>query len=183
MRPQRIAMWLLLCGTVFSTGCPSAGDPLGKIIDPDPAGSPVPDELRGQWQSILAYAPANFQGLLPVRDFIGSYGVFYYFTADGQYQIDLRAMASYYDFMCYFNDHREEWGTVEIVGADYTFHPAHAFESDFDSCGDAAYIDPAPTEAQTVTLIPEFDATGWPLLRLVFPDGEELMLEKCRDCE
>lgn len=183
MRPQLIAVWLLLCGAVFSTGCPFAGGPLIGIVDPSPVGSPVPEELTGEWQSILAYVPPNYEGFLPIRDFIGSYGIFYYFTADGQYQIDLRAMANYYDFICYFNDHRQEWGTVEIVGADYTFHPAHAFESDFDSCGDSAYIDPAPTQAQTVTLIPEFDATGWPLLRLIFPDGEELVLERCRDCE
>ena len=178
MNSQRFAALLLFSGATFITGCPSAGG----IVDPV-VGSPVPEELTGQWQSILAYVPANYEGLLPIRDFIGSYGVFYYFTADGQYQIDLRAMASYYDFLCYFNDHRREWGTVEIEGADYTFHPAHAFESDFDSCGNAEYIDPAPTQAQTVTLIPEFDATGWPLLRLIFADGEELILERCRDCE
>jgi hypothetical protein len=183
MRPQLVAVWSLFCAVVFCAGCPSAGDPLIGIVDPVPVGSPVPDELTGQWQSILAYVPANYEGFLPIRDVIGSYGVFYYFTADGQYQIDLRAMASYFDFMCYFNDHRQEWGTVEIVGADYTFHPAHAFESGFDSCGDSVYIDPAPTQAQTVTLIPEVDATGWPLLRLIFPDGEELVLERCRDCE
>lgn len=183
MRSQRVAAWSLLCGAVFFIGCSSVGDPLVGVDDPVPAGSPVPDELVGKWQSILTYVPANYQGALPIRDFMGSYGVFYFFTADGQYQIDLRAMANYYDFMCYFNEHRQEWGTVEIVGADYTFHPAHAFESDFDSCGDAEYIDPAPTQAKTATLIPEFDAAGWPLLRLIFPDGEEVVLERCRDCE
>lgn len=183
MRPQRIAVWSLLCGVVFGTGCPSAGDSWIGIVDPAPVGSPVPEELTGQWQTILAYVPANYESILPVRDFLGSYGVFYYFTADGQYQIDLRAMASYFDFMCYFNDHRREWGTVEIVGADYTFHPVRAFESDLDSCGDSAFIDPAPIQARTLTLIPEVDATGWPLLRLIFLDGEELVLERCRDCE
>ena len=29
----------------------------------------------------------------------------------------------------------------------------------------------------------ECDAAGWPMLRLRLPSGEELLLEKCRDCE
>jgi hypothetical protein len=195
MKTQRIAVAMVVCGAAFMAGCPFGADPLVGIGDPAAPGTPVtpgtpgtpgtsiPKELVGKWQSILAYVPANYQGLLPIRDFIGSYGIFYYFTADGQYQVDLRALANYYDFACYANDHRREWGTVEIAGVDYTFRPTHAFESNFDSCGESEYLDPAPTQVQTVKLMREVDAAGWPYLRLIFPDGEELLLEKCRDCE
>jgi hypothetical protein len=178
---------MLVCVAACVAGCPFGAGPAVGIGDPN-AGTPgtsVPDELVGKWQSILTYVPANYeyQGGLPTRDVIGSYGVFYYFTADGQYQVDLRAMAHYFDFVCFLNGHRQEWGTVDIVGADYTFRPKHAFESNFDSCGGSEYIDPAPTQVQTVTLVPEVDAAGSPLLRLIFPDGEEVRLERCRDCD
>ena len=183
MNRQRISLVLLSCGTLLVTSCtPGTGPFLGDGGD-TPSGSPVPEELTGKWQSITTYLPANFENIIPLRDFIGSFGIFYYFTVDGQYQFDLRAMASYFDHMCYINDHRQEWGIVQIAGPNFTFHPMHAYESDFDSCGESQYIDPAPTETRTMTLVPEFDATGWPYLHLIFPDGEEVWLERCRDCE
>lgn len=51
-----------------------------------------------------------------------------------------------------------------------------------DSCGDFVLDDNAPTVAVTLTVTPEHDATGWPMLRLRLSSGEELLLEKCRNC-
>lgn len=171
----------LICSLVLvpiALGC-SGGLGVGQ----PPSGSPVPAELQGQWQSILTYVPANYAGILPITDVNGSFGIFYYFSADGQYQISLRALASYFDFNCTLNAHRQEVGTVTIVGADFTFNPTHAFESTLDSCGESRYVDPAPVQGRTVMITPELDAAGWPHVRLHFPDGEQVVLERCRDCQ
>ena len=51
-----------------------------------------------------------------------------------------------------------------------------------DSCGAAQFVDPAPTGTATYTMTHEQDPTGWPLLRLHPPGGEDVVLERCRTC-
>jgi len=143
--------------------------------------APVPDQLTGQWNTILTYVPAYYTGYVPTADFTGSIGVYYYFWPDGQYEYDLNsALASGF---CIRTTRWKELGTVSIAGSDFTFSPTRAINSIMDSCGESAYVDPAPAETVTLTVTPEQDQTGWPLLRLILPSGEELLLEKCRDCQ
>lgn len=77
----------------------------------------------------------------------------------------------------------DELGTVSIAGADFAFAPVHAVNSVFDSCGASQNEDPAQTGPAAVTMKVEQDESGWPTLRLVQPTGEEILLEKCRDCQ
>lgn len=181
MRTQRIALALLLCGTAFMTGCPFGADPFVGIGDPAFPGTPVPDGLIGKWRTVLTYVPGYYTGDVPLMDFTGSLGVYYYFGADGQYRYDLdSAVASGF---CIRTTSWSEWGTLGIAGADVTLTPARATNVITDRCGESVLDDNAPTAAATLRFTREQDPSGWPMLRLRLPSGEELLLEKCRDCE
>lgn len=69
-----------------------------------------------------------------------------------------------------------------MAGADVALNPVRDTNVMTDSCGDFVLDDNAPTVAVTLTVTPEHDATGWPMLRLRLSSGEELLLEKCRNC-
>lgn len=161
----------LLCLTFLLFGC---GGGL--------SGSPVPVELRGQWQSIFSQVPGYYKGLVPTQDSLGTLGMFLYFTADGRYQLDLRVLLTYYNGNCFYNSHLEETGTLSIEGTAFTFRPAPAIQSVVDSCGKTSVkrIQGGPA---TLTVTLTQDQAGWPYLRLRFPNGEEAYLEKCRTCK
>lgn len=149
----------------------------------DPTGSPVPQELQGNWQSILTYIPAYYTGVVANDDFGGTLGIFFYFYPDGRYQYDLNTILTYFGGNCFRNTGWTETGTLNIADSQWTLTPNHASYTQLDSCGEAEFIDPAAAVEATVTLTPDADETGWPLLRIVLPNGDELILERCRDCE
>jgi hypothetical protein len=149
-----------------------------------PGGTPVPEELRGQWQTILSYLPTYFQrGDVPVRDFNGSLGIYFYFWPDGRYEHVASLLLSYFDNNCFRTAEWRERGTVNIAGTDFTFRPARATYIVTDTCGKNEYKDPAQARTTTLSMTPEQDQTGWPMLRMGLPSGEEVLLEKCRTCK
>jgi len=79
-------------------GCPASGP--GQQPD-DQTGSPVPEALRGNWQTILTYVPAYYTGVVALDDFGGSLGAFFYFYPDGQYQFDLNTALTYFNGNCF----------------------------------------------------------------------------------
>lgn len=180
----RRACWLVL-GLALLTAC-GAGRRPGDDEGDDPGGggaaSPVPEGMVGQWESVLTYVPAYWEGVIPTADFIGSIGVFFYFWPDGRYEFDLSSAMTYFNGNCFRNTGWTEFGTVEIDGSACTFRPAEATSTVMDSCGEASFTTPDPGDPVTHTMTPEQDPAGWPVLRWVLPSGEELLLEKCRDC-
>ena len=173
---QRWRLLLLLPALLLLPGCPGT--------QPDQlTGTSVPDEIAGKWQTILTYVPAYWEGIIPTADFNGSLGVFFYFWPDGGYQFDLDSAITYFNGNCFRTTSWSESGTVAIDGADFTFQPAQATYSVLDSCGESTFINADPGDAATLIVTQEFDDTGWPMLRLRYPSGEDLLVERCRDCE
>jgi hypothetical protein len=148
---------------------------------PIPAGS-TPEELRGQWETILTYVPAFYSGPygdIPPGD--GSIGISFYFWPDGRYQHAWNLAQAYFGGNCFRTAGWEEVGSISGAGAEFTFTPGKATYSALDSCGQSQYLNPAPVIAANHSLKLERDASGWPLLRISFPAGD-LVLEKCRRC-
>jgi hypothetical protein len=175
----RAQKWLLLALfplIVLLFGCP------GSLPD-QPVGTPVPEELTGQWQTILTYVPAYWEGIIPTDDFNGTLGVFFYFWPDGRYQFDLNSAVTYFGGNCFRTTSWNESGVVSIAGPEFTFIPAGATYSVLDSCGESTFINADPGDAATLTVTPELDQTGWPMLRLRYPSGDDLLVERCRDCQ
>lgn len=142
----------------------------------------VPAELAGQWTTILTYIPAYYTGdHIDLRDFSGSLGVYYYFGADAQYRYDLNVLKA--AGFCYFTSSWTEYGTFSVDGSEVSLNPVRATHVVTDTCGESVLDDNAPTTGSTFSFTPEQDAAGWPMLRLLLPSGEELLLEKCRDCQ
>ena len=147
-------------------------------------GTPVPTGLRGQWETILTSVPTYYPYPEAPSTIPGSssLGIIYYFYPDGRYEHIWNMMMVYYNGNCFRTQRWSESGTVSIAGADYTFKPSKARLSVLDSCDKAVYLDPAPAKSITVTLTPDQDQAGWPLLHFGFPTGEDIVLEKCRKC-
>ena len=198
MNSQRFFAAFAICSLAALTGCPlgtniqegpNGNDTpgMGEKIMPAPGNNvipatPVASELQGQWSAVLTYVPGFYLGrYIPVGDFTGSIGVSYYFGADGQYQYDLNTAKA--GGFCIRTTGWTEWGTMSVAGADVSLSPVRATHVVTDSCGDFELDDNAPTAASTITVTPDQDAAGWPMLRLRLPSGEELLLEKCRDCQ
>ena len=143
----------------------------------------IPENLRGQWETVLTYVPVFYSG--PYGDIApgdGSLGVTFYFSPDGHYQHVWDLAQAYFGGNCFRTAHWEESGTVSGTGPDYTFTPGKATYSALDSCGQAKVLDPAPVTAATHSLAVGRDNAGWPLLRMSFPTGD-LVLEKCKHCQ
>lgn len=184
-RLQRWRLFLLLPLILVAFGCGGGGDPgepSQPTSTPQPAGTALPDDLAGQWNTTLTYVPAYYTGIVPNSDFIGSLGIFLYLQSNGSYQFDLRSAATYFGGNCFRTTHWSETGRASVAGASITFTSLHATDSVLDSCGAARYVDPAPTGTATYTMTREQDQAGWPRLRLRMPNGEDLMLERCRNC-
>lgn len=166
----------ILVALLLLSGCSSDGS------DPQP-GTSVPDDLTGQWQTILTYVPAYWAGFVPTADFTGSLGVFFTFWPDGRYTFDLNTALTYFGGNCFRTTKWSESGSVSVAGSAVTFEAGRAFNSVTDSCGQSKLDEVDPGDPATLTVTHEQDPTGWPLLRVRLPSGEELLLEKCRDCE
>lgn len=121
--------------------------------------------------------------MVSLDDFGGTLGVFYYFYPDGRYQYDLNTLPTYFNGNCFRTTGWTETGVVNIDGSHWTLTPSHAFYTQLDSCGEAQFIDPAAAVVATLAVTPDQDETGRPLLRIVLPNGEELVLKRYRDCE
>jgi hypothetical protein len=173
--------WLLFSLLLLLFGC-------GSSVTGQQPGTPVPDEMVGQWQSITTSIPTYF----PYTDFTkpyvppvsvyenSSFGVFLYLLSDGQYQLDWNLMTMIYS--CLRTLRRSEWGTMSIAGSDFTLNPNGATFSVVDTCDGTAFENPDQFETATFTVTPTQDDAGWPYLHVAYPGGE-LWLEKCRDCQ
>ena len=145
--------------------------------------TPVPENLRGQWETILTYVPPFYGGPfgdIPQGD--GSLGIAFYFWPDGRYQHQWNLAQAYFGGNCFRTAGWDEFGTVNGAGSEFTFNPGRATYSALDSCGKSQFLDPAPVAAANHTLTLGQDDSGWPTLRVSFPTGE-LLLEKCRHCQ
>ena len=152
---------------------------------PPPATSTaLPNDLIGQWKTTLGYIPAYYTGLVPLSttDFIGTIAVTVYFQADGAYRFDLSSASRYFGGNCFRTTQWSETGGASVAGADLTFTSTHASNIITDSCGKFQHIDPAPTGTATYAMTHAQDQTGWPILRLRIAGGDDLVLERCRDC-
>jgi hypothetical protein len=184
-------VWLApLILSLFGCGG-SSGDATSDAVsdvtsDVPPASTPatsIPEDLRGQWETILTYVPPFYSGPygdIPQGD--GSIGISFHFWPDGRYQHVRNLAAAYFGGNCFRTSQWEEVGTISSAGSEFTFSPGKATYLVTDSCGQSQYLDPAPVTAASHTLKLDRDNSGWPLLRMSFPSGE-LVLEKCRRCQ
>jgi hypothetical protein len=171
---------LLLIYSLF--GCGGSSDTTTDAPGSKPAAS-IPENLRGQWETILTYVPPFYSGPygdIPQGD--GSIGITLYFWPDGRYQYVWNLAQAYFGGNCFRTAGWDEHGTVSSAGAVFTFNPGRATYTAMDSCGQSKFLDPAPVTAASHTLTLDHDNTGWPLLRMSFPQWE-LVLEKCRRCQ
>lgn len=163
-------------------GGSDAGDTGQTTNTPQPAGNVLPADLAGVWNTTLTYVPAYYTGIVPTSDFIGSIGIALTLQANGNYRFDLQSATTYFNGLCFRTTHWSETGQVAVTQAAITFTSAHASDIVMDSCGASRYIDPAATGTATYQLTRGQDQTGWPQLRLRLPNGEGMVLERCRDC-
>jgi hypothetical protein len=175
-------VWLLpLILSFFGCGGGGGGSP--DATEATAQATSIPEDLRGQWETILTYVPPFYSGPygnIPPGD--GSIGIALYFWPDGRYQHVWNLAQAYFGGNCFRTAHWEEVGTVSSEGSKYTFTPGKASYSVMDSCGKSQYVDPAPVAPASHTLTLERDNAGWPQLRVTFPAGE-LLLEKCKHCQ
>ena len=141
----------------------------------EPSGTPPPAELVGQWQTTLTYLPAYYTGVFGNSDFIGSLGITFYFASNGSYQFELDT-ATTIGGVCFRTTVWTETGVVDFAGSNITFTSTHATDSILDSCGQARYVDPAPTGSATYPMSIGQDQTGAPVLHLRLPTGEDIAL-------
>ena len=77
----------------------------------------------------------------------------------------------------------QEEGTATLSGTTLTLDPESSRYTALHSCEPALNYDgPAGAEQQTFTATLESDDAGNPMLRLVYPDGNDLELERCESC-
>jgi hypothetical protein len=169
-------------------GCGGGGDgstdtTTGAAQQPPTQATSIPQNLQGQWETILTYVPAFYSGPFggtPQGD--GSLGITFNFYPDGSYHHFWNLAQAYFGGNCFRSAGWDEVGTMSGDGATFTFNPAKATYTQMDSCGQAKYLDPAPATPASHTLTLEQDNTGWPLLRMSFPQGD-IVFEKCRHCQ
>ena len=174
--------FVLLALLLTAAGCGGGGGGGGEDGASQATGTSVPADLIGQWRTILTYVPGFYTGIVPNSDTISSLGITLKFPPGGGYGFELSTATTYFGGNCFRTTDWNEIGVVSIAGSEITFRSTHAINSILDSCGKAQYIDPAPTSSATYTMTREQDATGWPMLRLRLPNGEEIVLERCRNC-
>jgi len=176
-RRTRARAFALAAALLALAGCSSGGSNR-------PSATALPGELVGEWQAVLTYLPGYWEGAIPVGDFSGSLGVFVYLWPEGRYEYALNSALAYFGGNCFRTTSRTEYGAVVgVQGAAVTFRATHILDSVLDSCGQSRFDQLDPGAPATFVMTPEQDPTGWPLLRLGLPSGEEVLLEKCRqDC-
>ena len=188
MNPARVGQWarraLLLPMILSLFGCGGSGsDETPATAQSQTPAASIPENLRGQWETVLTYVPPFYggdYGNTPPGD--GSIGITFYFSPDGHYQHVRDLAQAYFGGNCFRTAHWEEVGTVSGTGPEFTFTPGRAIYSVMDSCGKSQYLDPAPVTAASHSLTLDRDNSGWPVLRMSFPSGE-LVLEKCKHCQ
>lgn len=154
----------------------------GSSNDTPPTAS-VPENLRGQWETVLTYTPAFYGGpLIGTPEGDGSIGVMFYIGPDGRYQHRWMLSMAYFGGNCFRTARWDEFGTLSGGDSNFTFNPAKASFSQLDTCGQSKNIDSVPVIPADHRLTPGQDNAGWPMLRMGFPNGD-LVLEKCRRCQ
>jgi hypothetical protein len=164
-----------------SDATPGTGQP--PTQQPPAQGTSIPENLRGQWETILTYVPAFYSGPygdIPQGD--GSIGITLYIYPDGSYHHYWNLAQTYFGGNCFRSAGWDEVGTMSGDGSSYTFNPTKATYTAVDSCGQSKFLDPAPVSPATHTLTLSQDNTGWPVLTVSFPSGD-LVLERCRKCQ
>ena len=167
-----------------ATASPPATTSPPAATSPPATSTALPNDLVGQWKTTLGYIPAYYTGLVPLSttDFIGSIAIRVYFQSNGAYRFDLSTASRYFGGNCFRTTQWSESGGASVAEANLTFTSTHASNIITDSCGKFQYIDPAPTGTATYAMTHAQDQTGWPILRLRIAGGDDLVLEKCRDC-
>lgn len=152
-------------------------------------GSPVPAEMQGQWQTNIA-GPPDLSGFLDPgivdpppygQNARTDLGIGFYFFPNGRYQRVLIYKISYL-YTCILVQQWYEEGAVRIEGSSFSFYPSKATLSKGGNCAGTISNSPVQGQPFTLTITPDQDQTGWPLLHLGYPGGD-LLLEKCRDCK
>jgi hypothetical protein len=173
---------LALFGCGGGGGDVPAGDGQAQPADAPAQPAAIPEELTGQWETILTYVPPFYSGpygSVPNGD--GALGITLVLTADGRYRHVWNLTSAYFGGNCFRTGGWDEFGTLSGAAADFTFHPTKATYIQTDTCGQNRFLDPAPVAPASHTLKLEHDNAGWPLLRITFPTGD-IVLEKCRHC-
>lgn len=166
-------------------------------------GTPLPTELRGQWQTAFAVSFSDIPDYM--KDSVdekrkedqrintivnmpdglvikkSTLGIAFYFFPDGRYE-HVWLFSLEYSYSCIRLVQWKEQGTVGIAGTSFSFRPARATFAGLDNCEGIAVEAPARPKAATIHVTPDQDPAGWPLLRFGYPSGE-LVLEKCRTCK
>jgi len=190
---KRWRLFLLLPLLLVVYGCGGGGEdetdqPTSTppaTTSPPATSTALPNDLVGEWKTTLGYIPAYYTGLVPLSttDFIGSIAITVYFQSNGAYRFDLSTASRYFGGNCFRTTQWSESGGASVAAANLTFTSTHASNIITDSCGKFQYIDPAPTGTATYAMTHAQDQTGWPILRLSIAGGDDLVLEKCRDCQ
>ena len=175
----RLAVGAIALAFVFT----AAG--FGRSESTAPQGSPVPKELAGQWQAAIPAPPGigdYVRGDVPdlpetVRIQSSTLRIAFYFSEEGRYSLVwVRHAAG----PCGPGVSWDERGTVSIDGAAWTFQPSLAMTRALDSC--APTLISASSRARagngTVLVTREIDDRGGKHLRLRYPSGYSLVLDK-----
>jgi hypothetical protein len=153
-----------------------------------PQGSPVPKELAGQWQAAIPAPPgiADYvRGDVPdlpetVRIQSSTLRIAFYFGDDGRYSLIWLRQAAHAAGLCGRGMSWDERGTVSIDGAAWTFQPSSAMTRALDSCAPTLTSAGSPAHPGNGTLLVtrEVDDRGGEHLRLKYPSGYSLVLDK-----
>jgi hypothetical protein len=148
--------------------------------EPELAGTPLADELVGQWQTAIAVETfANpWGGRLPfdptIYDPLGSVlGIAIALSEDGGYNL-VWLWRTQYLGVCYRVMSWDEWGAIAVDGDRWTFRPSTATFRLLDSCSpELTTEEPGDTATQTLTVTRAGDT-----LRLRYPSGSTLVLDR-----
>jgi hypothetical protein len=160
----------------------------GASTGPDTPRGEMPDDWVGQWQGAISgspFLPNRLPGPAPDLTSLGSsvLGYAWAFGPEGEYEHVWRLDADYSFGACIVRLFWQEEGTATLSGTTLTLNPQSSKYIALDSCQpELAYDGPGGAKQQTFTATLESDEFGDPVLRLVYPDGNDLVLEKCESC-
>ena len=178
----RLMVWSITVALIAAAG-------LAQGRSMNAHGSPVRKEFVGQWQTAIAgptgirdYARADISGLPDMSQVQSSVlRIAFSFREDGRYDLVWLwhgASAG----RCGRGISWDERGTLSIDGEAWTFQPSSAMARILDSCAQALpTVKPVRADNGTLTVTSEVDARGVRHLRLRYPSGNSLMLDKLTD--